>query len=80
MGHIVANVTDDDSVPKNCFWLGNCVEKLAGDMGLALLAYSAKARTDGRSSQSWVRGWRADDGSRGMGRVVVGGADSRGGG
>lgn len=72
MGHVVANITNDDSVPKNSCWLGNCVEELAGEMGLTLLAYFAEAGTDGGSFESWVRGWGGDDDlRRRMGSVIV---------
>lgn len=47
MRHVVTDKANDDRVPKNGGWFGNCVEQLAGKKGLAFLAEFAEAGADG---------------------------------
>ncbi|PON98238.1 hypothetical protein TorRG33x02_060680 [Trema orientale] len=43
---VVADKPDNDSVPKNSSWARQSIEQLAGEVGLALLAELAQARTN----------------------------------
>jgi hypothetical protein len=47
MGHVVTDKADDYSVPEDGGGFRNCVEQLAGEMGLAFLAEFAEARANG---------------------------------
>lgn len=46
MREVVADKANDDGVPENVGGAGNCVEQLAGEMGLAFLAEFAEAGAD----------------------------------
>lgn len=47
MGHIVTDKANDDCVPEDGRGFRNCIEQLAGKMGLTFLAEFAKARANG---------------------------------
>lgn len=53
MGEVVADVAYDESVPENGGWLGNCVEQLAGEVEVALLAELAQSESDGFGLARW---------------------------
>lgn len=44
----VADEADDDGVPQDGGWFGNCVEQLACEVWVSVLADSAEAGADGR--------------------------------
>lgn len=46
MRHVIADETDDNGVPEDCRWARNCLEQLAGEMGLTFLTNTAEPGTD----------------------------------
>lgn len=54
MGQAIADKPDYDCVPNDCFWLRNCVEQLAGKVGLAVPAQLAEAVPNGSGLVRWV--------------------------
>lgn len=47
MGHIVTDKANDDCVPEDGGGFRNCIEQLAGKMGLTFLAEFAEAKANG---------------------------------
>lgn len=45
---IIADKADDDGVPENSGWFGNCVEQLACELWVSILTNFAESRTDRR--------------------------------
>lgn len=75
VGHVVADEADDDGVPQDGGWASNCVEQLAGEVGLAFLAEPAEARADGGGLEGRLR--RRQQGFAAGGGGCGGGGDVR---